>query len=151
MDKSTLINKLNDILRHEWTGVAQYAQAGFVVGGLWRQVYSGMFMASATESFGHAQLVGDKISALGSIPTVERNQVAQSTDVRELLELGLAFESKAVEHYAEAITIAEELGDRALVIFLEDILKQEQEGVDELTQLLREHDQASVSAVSDAG
>ena len=52
MDK--IIDKLNDILRHEWTGVAQYAQAGFVVAGLWRKVYSKMFFDSAEESFGHA-------------------------------------------------------------------------------------------------
>jgi bacterioferritin len=143
MDKATMIAKLNDCLRHEWTGVAQYAQAGFVVGGLWRQVYSGLFFGSADESFMHAKLVGDKISAMGAIPTVERNQIEQSTDVRELLELGVAFEMKAVTHYAEAIGMAEELGDRALVVFLEDILKQEQEGVDELTQLLREHDQTA--------
>lgn len=151
MDKATMIAKLNDCLRHEWTGVAQYAQAGFVVGGLWRQVYSGMFFGSAEESFGHARLVGDKISAMGSIPTVERNQVQQSTDIRELLEQGLEFESKAVTHYTEAISMAEELGDRALVVLLEDILKEEQEGVDELTQLLREHDQQSASAVSKTG
>lgn len=152
MDKATMISKLNDCLRHEWTGVAQYAQAGFVVGGMWRQVYSSMFFDSAEESFGHAKLVGDKISAMGAIPTVERNQVQQSTDVRELLELGLAFEQKAVEHYTEAVNMAEELGDRALVVFLEDILKEEQEGVDELTQLLREHDQATGSqSASNAG
>ena len=102
MDKETMIGKLNDCLRHEWTGVAQYAQAGFVVGGLWRQVYSGLFFGSAEESFGHAKLVGDKISAMGSIPTVERNPIQQSTDVRELLELGLEFESKAVTHYARS-------------------------------------------------
>jgi len=30
--------------------------------------------------------------------------------------------------------------DRALVVFLEDILLQEQQGVDELTLLLRDHD-----------
>lgn len=152
MDKSAMIAKLNDCLRHEWTGVAQYAQAGFVVGGLWRQVYSGLFFGSAEESFGHAKLVGDKISAMGSIPTVERNQVQQSTDVQELLELGLEFESKAVTLYTEAIGMAEELGDRALVVLLEDILKEEQEGVDELIQLLREHDQASGGqTVSNAG
>ena len=34
MDKAKVIDKLNEILRHEWTGVAQYSQAGFVVCGL---------------------------------------------------------------------------------------------------------------------
>ena len=43
MDKTKIIEKLNECLRHEWTGVAQYAQAGFVVAGLWREVYADMF------------------------------------------------------------------------------------------------------------
>lgn len=136
MDKSKIIDKLNDCLRHEWTGVAQYAQAGFVVAGMWREVYSGMFFDSAKESFGHAKLVGEKIVALGGVPTVERNPVKQSDDLAEMLNFALEFESKAVKFYTEALTLAE--GDRALVVFLEDILKEEQEGVDHLTRILRD-------------
>ena len=56
---------MNECLRHEWTGVAQYAQAGFVVAGLWRKSIPDMFFDSAKESFGHAKLVGEKIVALG--------------------------------------------------------------------------------------
>jgi len=134
-----LIDKLNELLRHEWTGVAQYSQAGFVVSGLWRQVYAEMFFENAEESFGHAKLVGEKISALGAIPSVERNKVKQSQDLKEILEFSLEFEATAVKGYGEAIELAEAANDRALVIFLEDILKEEQEGVDEFTKLLRDH------------
>jgi bacterioferritin len=144
MDAAKVIDKLNEILRHEWTGVAQYAQAGFVVAGLWREVYSDLFFDSAKESFGHARQVGDKIVALGGVPTIERNQVKQSNDVVQLLEYGLEFERKAVKLYVEAIGLAK--GDRALEVFLEDILKQEQEGVDDLTKLLRDHKRSSESA-----
>ena len=137
MDTTNTIDKLNQILRHEWTGVAQYSQAGFIVTGLWREVYAKMFLGNAEESFGHAKLIGEKISALGGIPTVERNEVKQTSDVLEMLHYGLEFESKAVELYNEALELAE--GDRALVVFLEDILKEEQEGVDEFKLLLRDH------------
>jgi len=136
MDTQKVINKLNDILRHEWTGVAQYAQAGFVVSGLWREVFAGMFMENAEESFGHAKLVGDKISAMGGIPTVERNPVQQSQDLKEILQFSLEFEAKAVQMYTEALELADD--DRALVVFLEDILKEEQEGVEEFTKIIRD-------------
>ncbi len=43
MDLPKVINLMNDILRHEWTGVAQYSQAGFVVQGIWREVYASKF------------------------------------------------------------------------------------------------------------
>ncbi|MEQ8787666.1 MAG: ferritin-like domain-containing protein [Pirellulaceae bacterium] len=144
MDKEKTIAKLNECLRHEWTGVAQYSQAGFLVSGLWREVYSDMFFDSAKESYGHAKLVGDKVSAMGGVPTIERNAVKQSYDVNELLQHGLEFETAAVKLYNEALELAE--GDRALVVFLEDILKEEQEGVDHITQILRQHKAASGGA-----
>jgi len=151
MDTSKAIEKLNDCLRHEWTGVAQYAQAGFVVSGLWREVYSEMFYDSAKESFGHAKQVGEKIVAMGGVPTVERNPIKQSQDLNELLETALEFEKAAVEMYTEAIALAEEgEEDRALVVFLEDILKEEQDGVDELTRIMRQHSSASSQAETTA-
>ena len=147
-NKDAMIAKLNDLLRHEWTGVAQYAQYGFVVSGMWREVYSKMFMDSAEESFGHAKLVGDKIVAMGGVPTVERKPVKQTNDVREMLEYGLEFEQAAVDMYTEALEMAEY--DRALVVFLEDLLVQEQEGVDDLTKILRDHQSAAASSDSSA-
>jgi bacterioferritin len=136
MDTKAVIDHLNECLKHEWTGVAQYSQAGFIVEGMWREVYAEKFLSDAKESFGHAQMVGDKISALGGVPSVLRNEVKQSRDIREVLEMSLAFETKAVDMYSRAIELAE--GNRALVVFLEDILKEEQEGVDEYTKLLRD-------------
>ena len=136
MDKAKVIEKLNECLRHEWTGVAQYAQAGFVVAGLWREVYSEMFFDNAKESFGHAKQVGEKIVALGGLPTVERNAVKQTSDLVELLNYAMEFESKAVKCYTEALVLAQ--GDRALEVFLENILEEEQDGVDTLTRILRD-------------
>ncbi|NND95743.1 MAG: ferritin [Pirellulaceae bacterium] len=135
MADSAIIDHLNEILKHEWTGVAQYAQAGFIVEGVWREVYAEKFLDDAKESFGHAQKVGDKIVALGGVPVATRNEIKQSRDLQEVLQFSLAFEAKAVEMYSKAIDMAE--GDKALVIFLEDILTEEQEGVDEYTKLLR--------------
>lgn len=135
MDTAKVIEKMNEALRHEWTGVAQYAQAGFVVGGLWREVYSEKFHDDAKESFKHAKLVGDKIVALGGVPTVERNAVKQSQDLMELLQNGLEFETKAVKIYNELLKLIDD--DRAFTVWAEDILKEEQEGVDEYVRILR--------------
>ena len=141
-----LLKKLNDILRHEWTGVAQYSQAGFVIQGLWRPTYSKLFFESAEESFGHAKRIGEKIVALGGVPSVERNPVKQSHDLTEMLEHALAFEQGAVDLYKEALELAE--SDRALVVLLEDILLEEQDGVDEVTQLLREQKEIAAQSGS---
>lgn len=135
MSNQTIIEVLNEILKHEWTGVAQYSQAAFVVEGPWREVYSEKFESDAKESFKHANLVGNKIVSLGGVPIAQRNEIKQSKDLKEILEFSLEFESKARDLYLRALSLVE--GDRPLTIFLEDILLDEQEGVDEYTKLLR--------------
>jgi len=143
MNNGSIINKLNEILAHEWTGVAQYAQQAFMVRGLWREPYAGFFMHGAEESFGHAKKIGDKIVALGGVPTIERNKVKQADDLREMLERALEFEQTAVQHYREALELTD---DRPLIVLLEDIILEEQEGVDELEKLLRDERTAVAAA-----
>lgn len=144
MTSQAMIDHLNEILKHEWTGVAQYSQAGFIVEGAWREVYAEKFLDDAKESFGHAQKIGDKIVALGGVPVATRNEIQQSRNLEEVLQFSLEFEAKAVEMYGQAIEMAE--GDKALVVFLEDILVEEQEGVDEYTKLLRNSERSSAAA-----
>lgn len=145
MDKDAVITQLNEILKHEWTGVAQYSQASFIIEGPWREVYAEKFEDDAKESFKHANLVGNKIVSLGGVPVAQRNEIKQSRNLIEILNYSLAFEAKAVEMYTKALELAE--GNRALVVFLEDILLEEQEGVDEYSKLLRETE--SFTAASD--
>ena len=142
MSNQAIIDHLNECLKHEWTGVAQYSQASFIVEGVWREVYAKTFMDNAEESFGHAKLVGDKIVALGGVPAATRNEIKQTRDLMEILQNSLEFESKAVEMYTKALELAE--GNRPLVVFLENILEEEQEGVDEFSKLLR-NSQAAAS------
>lgn len=143
-----LITKLNDILKHEWTGVAQYAHYSFVLTGTVREVYAPKFFESAEESMGHAKRVAEKIAAMGGVPSVERNQVALTTDFHEMLAHSLAFEQKAVTEYTAALAMAEPL-DRALVVLLEDLLIQEQDGVDELTLIIRDQGIATIETTAD--
>ena len=136
MDKQAVIAKLNEIQRWEWTGVAQYMQYSFLVRGTWREVYSDKFKGSAEESLGHAKRIGDKIVAMGGVPTLERAEVRQTIELDEMLRNSLEFEQSAVNLYTEALKLADQWGNRALVILLEDILLEEQDGVDDIAKLL---------------
>jgi bacterioferritin len=134
MDTGKMIDKLNEILRWEWTGVVQYTQHSFLIQDLWREVYAPMFKKSAEESLGHARLIGDKIVAMGGVPTVERGEVRQSADLTEMLRYDLEFERGAVRLYSEAIDLCPD--SHPLRILLEDIVLQEQEGVEHLEKVL---------------
>lgn len=129
-----IIDKLNDILRWEWKAVIQYTQASFLVQDVWREVYEPLFRKGADESLGHARQIGNKIVALGGKPTVETAEIHQSTDLHEMLEQALDVERGAVRHYSEALELCQD--DAPLRVMLENIILDEQEGVEHLEKIL---------------
>jgi len=139
MDRAAMIEKLNDILKWEYAGLIQYTQFSFVVQDTLREVFYKFFRENGEEALDHAHQIGDKIVALGGVPTVERGEVKLSTDLREMLEFSLEVESKQVQLYTEALALCEER-DVALRVLLEDICQDEQEGVDHLEKLLKKRE-----------
>jgi len=143
MDKAKVISKLNEIVRHEWTGVVQYTQHSFLVQDLWREVYTPFFRKGAEESLHHARMVGDKIVALGGTPTVERDEVRQSTDLREMLRYDVEFERGAVRLYGEALALCQD--DHPLRVMLENIILEEQQGAEHLEKVLLTQERAATA------
>ncbi len=141
MDRTKLLDKLNEILKWEYAGLVQYTQFSFLVQDAWREVYYKFFRENGEEALKHAHVVGDKITALGGVPTVERGAVKQSTDLHEMLEFSLEVESLQAKLYTEAIELCGEK-DVALRVVLEDICTEEQEGVDHLEKLLKKRELA---------
>jgi bacterioferritin len=141
MDKARMIDQLNEILKWEYAGLVQYTQFSFLVQDTWREVFSKFFRDNGEEALDHAHLVGDKIVALGGVPTVERGEVKVSTDLAEMLEFSLEVESKQVELYTEALELCEGR-DVALRVVLEDLCRQEQDGVDHLEKVLKKRELA---------
>jgi bacterioferritin len=141
VSREAIIDKLNEILKWEYAGLVQYTQFSFIVQDVWREVFSKFFRENGEEALDHAHLVGDKIVALGGVPTLERGEVKQSSDLQEMLEFSLEVESKQVQLYTEALAL---LSDRdvALRVLLEDICREEQEGVDNLEKLLKKRELA---------
>ena len=135
MNKEQVIADLNEILTLEYTAVLQYTYEEFVLKGLERQQFAPMFRSEATESLGHAQLVGAKIVALGGTPTTEVGSIDTSTELRAILENNLKLESKAVELYTRALGHVGE-DDVALRVMLENQIEVEKHSVEELNRLL---------------
>ncbi len=139
MDRSKMIEKLNEILRWEYAGLVQYTQFSFVVQGVERELYYKFFRENGEEALEHAHQVGDKIVALGGVPSVERGEVKQATDLHQMLEYSLEVEGKQVKLYTEALDLCGER-DVALRVLLEDLCQAEQEGVDHLEKILKKRE-----------
>lgn len=134
MDKEQVIADLNELLTLEYTAVLQYTYEGFVIAGLDRPRFVAMFQGEANESLMHARMVGEKIVALGGIPTTEIGAIDTTTDLMTMLRNNLALESKAVELYSRALEHAQD--DIALRVMLENQVQIEKASVEELQRIL---------------
>jgi bacterioferritin len=134
VDADRAIELLNGLLQLEYTGLAQYTQHGFLVRGPERVVWAKWFQDEAEECLGHARLLGEKIVALGGVPTVERLSVQQAATLEEMLALDLDLERRAVSGYQEALDALS--ADTALRVMMENQVFEETTHVEELERIL---------------
>ena len=131
MDKARVIDALNKAVALENAATLQYKQHALLVRGLWRRVFAEFFSSESRSALEHAQKFGQKIVALGGVPTIEVGAtVRQSLDVEEMLRQDLELERQAMQAYLAAHTLAED--NVALRNMLEDQIEQEQRDIEEL-------------------
>jgi len=136
MSSTKLVDALNKLVANEYAAFLQYFQQSFLVHGLERPRFKEFFEEASREAAGHAKLWGEKIVALGGIPTVEPAAVRQSGNLAEMLEHDLALERANLEDCLSALKLAEEQGEVALKIMLEDHIVTETGDVEELEKLV---------------
>ena len=137
MAKPELIECMNRALALELAGTIQYTQHSFLVTGIEREIYRKFFRDQAEEAQGHSEYLGDKIVALGGIPTVEPGMIRQSTDLKEMLRQDLELEREAMSAYMAAW---QSCGDEDLPtkFWLEGQIAEEQRHIEELEKLTSE-------------
>jgi bacterioferritin len=129
-----VIDGLNKALSLEWAGCIQYLQHSFLVHGLHREVYKPFFTTRSAECRDHAALLGEKIAALGGLPTVEPAPIKQGWEIEEMLQQDLELEKAAVTAYLDALKMAKE--DAALRHMLESLIETETTSVEDIEKLL---------------
>ncbi|MEO6390680.1 MAG: ferritin-like domain-containing protein [Pyrinomonadaceae bacterium] len=134
MARADLIENLNKALSLELAGVVQYAQHSFLVTGLEREVYREWFRDQSKEAHKHVYMLGDKIVALGGVPTVEPAMIRQSITLQEMLEQDLELEREAMEAYQAAWRSCDD-SDMPTRFILEEQIGQEQGHIEELEKL----------------
>jgi bacterioferritin (cytochrome b1) len=147
MDTKKVITALNKTIAFEHTATLQYQQHALLVNGLWRKVFADFFSSQAKSSLEHATKFGQKVVALGGVPTVEiGGPVRQSTEVAEMLTQDLALEKETMQAYLDAHALTE--GDIALRTMLESHIESEQRDIEELEMyLVKTTTQGTVQAV----
>jgi bacterioferritin len=144
MARAELIENLNQALSLELAGMIQYSQHSYLVTGTDREVFKEFFRGQAEEAQDHAEKLGDKIVALGGIPTVEPAMIRQSIDLKEMLRQNLELEREAITVYMAAWASCDD-NDLPQKFWLEGQIADEQMHIEELEKLTSER-QAKISS-----
>jgi bacterioferritin len=131
-----LIRGLNEDLRGEFQAVIMYRLYASMVQGPYRQELRSFFSAEIPEELGHAQILADKISALGGTPVAEPAPVPVVAEAKEMLQAALRAEEETLKRYLERRREAEEAGEFGLAVQFDDIIADETHHRDELRQML---------------
>ncbi len=137
MEKEKLIQGLNEDLAHEYQAIIQYTTYAALVSGIHRQELKELFLAEIQDELRHAQLLSDKIAALGGKPTTVPTPVPEAEDARAMLEAILKAEAETVARYVKRMKEAEAFGDYGLANDLQEIISEETRHKEETEKLLR--------------
>jgi bacterioferritin len=96
-----LIRGLNEDLRGEFQAVIMYRLYASMVQGPYRQELRSFFAAEIPEELAHAQILADKISALGGTPAAEPAPVRVVAEAKEMLQAALQAEEGTLVRYLE--------------------------------------------------
>lgn len=137
-DKGTreLIAGLNQDLRGEFQAVIMYRLYASMVQGPYRQELRAFFANEIPEELAHAQILADKISALGGTPAAEPSEVRVVHDAKQMLQVALEAEVEAIDRYVRRRKQAEHAGEYGLAAQFDDIIADETHHRDELRQML---------------
>lgn len=139
MDVQSMIKALNKSLSLEYAGVIQYYQHSFLLQGPEREYMGDFFREKSKKTLEtHVKRLGEKIVALGGLPTVEPATIRQAADMKEMLRqaLELEREAQAAHHNALKLTEGERPEEIALRFMLEALVEDEQRDIDALEMLL---------------
>jgi bacterioferritin len=135
-EHSKLIEALNRMLAQEHACAIRYATHAAVISGPYSEAISARLKEIASDEIEHAQKLRGRITALGGIPTmsVQVEDFKPASKLKEILEVNISEERGAIASYGK---IVESIPRANVILFetLEDILKDEQEHLEELENL----------------
>jgi bacterioferritin len=107
-----------------------------MVQGPYRQELRQFFANEIPEELTHAQLLADKIAALGGTPSASAAPVKVVNDAKAMLEAALEAEVETIARYVERRKQAEACGEYGLAAEFDQVISDETHHRDELRQML---------------
>lgn len=135
MDLRTFIQDLNGDLAREYAAAIQYFQHASTLTGLYF-AFVGELSDHGAEEVSHAKLLNEHINFLGGIPLTAVAPTYSASSSIEMLMQDRVAEADAVARYTERIGQAQELGLMGTIALLQDILKDEENHLNDIRSIL---------------
>ncbi len=134
--QNKLLEGLNQDLQAEFQAIIMYRLYASMVQGPYRQELRTFFANEIPEELTHAQILADKISAMGGTPASAPTPVVVVADAKAMLEVALKAEIETLARYITRRRQAEAAGEHGLAAELDTIIADESNHRDELRQML---------------
>ena len=134
--RKQLIDGLNQDLQGEFQAIIMYRLYASMVQGPYRQELRTFFANEIPEELTHAQLLADKICALGGTPASTPLPVKVVADAKAMIQAALDAELETIQRYVTRRKQAEEAGEPGLAADFDTLLSDESNHRDELRQML---------------
>jgi bacterioferritin len=134
--KNKLLEGLNQDLQGEFQAIIMYRLYASMVQGPYRQELRTFFANEIPEELTHAQILADKIAAMGGTPAAVPTPVPVVADAKGMLEVALQAEIESLARYVKRRTQAEAAGEHGLAADFDTIIADESKHRDELRQML---------------
>ena len=134
--QTRLLEGLNEDLRGEFQAIIMYRLYASMVEGPYRQELRNFFAAEIPEELNHAQMLADKIAALGGTPAAAPAPVTVVSEAKAMLEAALDAEVGTIERYVVRRDQATEAREFGLATELDTIIADETRHRDELRLML---------------
>lgn len=135
--KEEIIQKLDEILEMELSGVTRYLHYSLMITGPNRIPIVKYFRDLALEAFDHAATIGEKITSLGGHPSIKTKPVPETNkhSVLEILHESLEFEKQGLSAYQSLLPLCKD--DIALEELVRGFIRLEQEHIEEAAKMLK--------------
>ena len=134
--RQLLVDGLNIDLAGEFQAVIMYRLYASMVQGPYRQELRAFFASEIPEELRHAQILADKIAALGGTPTATPAPVRVVAEAKAMVQAALEAELDTIERYVQRRAQAEAAGEPGLAADFDTLLADESNHRDELRQML---------------
>src|SRR5215467_2858979 len=136
ISREEMVRLLNEDLAREYQAIIAYTVYSQVLKGAPYTDIAGELEKHAGEELQHALKLARQIDYFGGMPEVSPKSVKTSSDPKKMLEFDLENERQTLLNYRQRIRQAEAMGEFALSEVLREIIVQEQEHLQDLSDAL---------------